>query len=166
MIKLYAALGVLALLLGLGYYAKIATERAALAEAAVETLAAGYEQYEKRIEEAETATLQRDREWGVLENEYQQRLAEFEQVPATDCDRAPVATAITDRLLSAAGYDTRGGTHSADPDRTSSTPGPAPHLSNRGQSAWITGYQRQLDRCNVNLSKIRSLQEQAESPRD
>ncbi len=164
MVRLYAALAALALFLGLGWYAKVATERAALAEAAVETLAAGYEQYEDRIKEADAELSRRDKKWKGLEHDYQKQIDRFKRVPPTQCDLAAVDSGITDSLLSAAGYDKEGRTDPDQPDRTGTASRTPAYISNRGQSEWIAGYQQRLDQCNTNLSAIRTLQEQADAP--
>lgn len=161
MLRLYIAAGVLAALLGLGYYAKEATERAVLAEAALNTLARGYEQYEERIAEANAAQKRRDAEWRRLEENYEEQIQEFNSRPVTQCDVAAVDSAITDSLLSGAGYSEAGGADTGDATAGGGAPGPAPYLSNRGQSDWLAGYQQRLNACNAQLGEIARLVREA-----
>lgn len=161
MTRLYLAAGVAAIILGLGYYAKVATERAALAEAAVEALAAGYEQYENRIAEANAALVRRDIEWKALEEDYEKQIREFNSTPVTECDLAPVDAGIAGGLLSAAGYSEGRGSDTGCTDGVSGPSCTPPYLSNRNQSEWIAGYQRQLGKCEGQLVEIKRLVEEA-----
>lgn len=155
----YAAVALV--IAGLGFYAKAATERAVLAESAADTLARGYEQYERRIKEANDAQKRRDKEWKTIEAGYVKKINEFENAPITECDAAPVDDSITRSLLSSAGHDKGGSGDSANSTGTAGPSDSTAYLSNRGQSEWLAGYQKQLDKCNSQLTQIKTLIQQA-----